>query len=109
MHPRRAVITLNLLPLCCTRCLQDWKVSRDCRGVQCVDGSFPDFFAGVNCDLLQCGGEAVVFDYFDVSEAVCRVDGAAAAVQQLGNAGQCAFEAALCGWCSAVKMLLLGM
>lgn len=52
---------LPLLPL------QDWKVSRDCRGVQCVDGSFPDFFAGVNCDLLQCGGDAVVFDYFDVS------------------------------------------
>lgn len=53
--------------LCCTGCLQDWKVSRECRGVQCLDGSFPDFFAGVNCDLLQCGGEAVVFDYFDVS------------------------------------------
>lgn len=32
-----------------------------------MDGSFPDFFSGVNCDLLQCGGDAVVFDYFDVS------------------------------------------
>lgn len=56
--------TVSVLPLLP---LQDWKVSRDCRGVQCVDGSFPDFFAGVNCDLLQCGGDAVVFDYFDVS------------------------------------------
>jgi hypothetical protein len=43
----------------------DWKASRLCRGVQCVDGSFPDFFTGVNCDLLTCGGNAVVFDYFD--------------------------------------------
>lgn len=45
----------------------DWKASRPCRGVQCVDGSFPDFFSGVNCDLLTLGGNAVVFDYFDVS------------------------------------------
>ena len=34
-----------------------------CRGKECVDGSFPDFFYG-NCDLLTRGGGAVVFDYF---------------------------------------------
>jgi hypothetical protein len=51
-------------PLAATRAPQDWKVSRECRGVQCLDGSFPDFFVGENCDLLQCGGEAVMFDYF---------------------------------------------
>ncbi|KAF8072772.1 atgl-1 [Scenedesmus sp. PABB004] len=42
----------------------DWKMTRECRGVQCLDGSFPDFFANDNCDLLKCGGDAVVFDYF---------------------------------------------
>eukprot|EP00879_Flechtneria_rotunda_P005137 GHRR01005419.1.p1 GENE.GHRR01005419.1~~GHRR01005419.1.p1 ORF type:complete len:218 (+),score=72.92 GHRR01005419.1:843-1496(+) len=42
----------------------DWKVSRQCRGVQCVDGSFPDFFTNENCDLLKCDGDAVIFDYF---------------------------------------------
>eukprot|EP00879_Flechtneria_rotunda_P004485 GHRR01004739.1.p1 GENE.GHRR01004739.1~~GHRR01004739.1.p1 ORF type:complete len:311 (+),score=93.02 GHRR01004739.1:181-1113(+) len=45
----------------------DWKVSRQCRGVQCVDGSFPDFFTNENCDLLKCDGDAVIFDYFMVS------------------------------------------
>jgi hypothetical protein len=56
---------LNHLPSFPPFLPQDWKVSRDCRGVQCVDGSFPDFFTGYNCDLLQCGGDAVVYDYFD--------------------------------------------
>lgn len=41
--------------------LLDWKLSRPCRGKQCVDGSFPDFFYG-NCDLISSG---VLFDYFD--------------------------------------------
>ena len=27
-------------------------------------GSFPDFFTGENCDFLQCGGDAVIFDYY---------------------------------------------
>jgi hypothetical protein len=45
----------------------DWKVSRPCRGVQCVDGSFPDFFINDNCEMLKCGGNAVMFDYFHVS------------------------------------------
>jgi hypothetical protein len=45
----------------------DWKMSRPCRGVQCVDGSFPDFFINDNCEMLKCGGNAVVFDYFFVS------------------------------------------
>ncbi len=42
----------------------DYKLSRTCRGKQCVDGSFPDFFTGVNCDLLRFpqGGSAIVFD-----------------------------------------------
>lgn len=40
-------------------------MARECRGVPCVDGSFPDFFSGVNCDALTCGGDALVFDYFD--------------------------------------------
>lgn len=46
----------------------DFKLARSCRGRQCVDGSFPDFFTGVNCDLLQRPNgsvPAVVFDYFD--------------------------------------------
>lgn len=42
----------------------DWKMSRPCRGVQCVDGSFPDFFINDNCEMLKCGGNAVMFDYF---------------------------------------------
>jgi len=45
----------------------DWKMSRPCRGVQCVDGSFPDFFTNDNCELLKCGGNSVMFDYFLVS------------------------------------------
>lgn len=48
----------------------DWKASRLCRGVQCLDGSFPDFFTGANCDFLTCNGDAVMFDYFDVSAAL---------------------------------------
>ena len=43
------------------------KLARDCRGKMCVDGSVPDFFVGVNCDLLTKKGGAVVFDYFDDS------------------------------------------
>jgi hypothetical protein len=41
-------------------------MTRECRGVQCLDGSFPDFFVGENCDLLQRpgGSDAVMFDYF---------------------------------------------
>ncbi|MEW5309055.1 MAG: hypothetical protein WDW38_000967 [Sanguina aurantia] len=42
----------------------DMKVARKCRGSYCVDGSFPDFFYNENSDLLQLGGDAVVFDYF---------------------------------------------
>ncbi|KAI8470674.1 MAG: hypothetical protein J3K34DRAFT_368355 [Monoraphidium minutum] len=45
--------------------LLDRQLTRPCRGSQYVDGSFPDFFTGVNCDHLQRGGDAVVFDYFD--------------------------------------------
>ena len=41
----------------------DWRMARECRGVPCVDGSFPDFFTGVNCDYLT--RDAIVFDYFD--------------------------------------------
>jgi len=33
--------------------LLDARLSRSCRGVACVDGSFPDFFTGENCDYLQ--------------------------------------------------------
>jgi hypothetical protein len=42
----------------------DGRLARPCRGAPCVDGSFPDFFTGANCDLLTYGGESVVFDYF---------------------------------------------
>ena len=35
--------------------LLDKQLTRECRGVHCVDGSFPDFFAGENCDHLQVG------------------------------------------------------
>jgi hypothetical protein len=45
--------------------LLDWKLYRKVRGVRCLDGSFPDFFTGKNCDLLECDGNCVVFDYFD--------------------------------------------
>lgn len=41
----------------------DLKMSRQCRGKHCVDGSFPDFFFG-NCEMLTKSGRAVVFDYF---------------------------------------------
>eukprot|EP00882_Tetradesmus_deserticola_P013358 GHRQ01014181.1.p2 GENE.GHRQ01014181.1~~GHRQ01014181.1.p2 ORF type:complete len:196 (-),score=48.30 GHRQ01014181.1:387-974(-) len=46
----------------------DWKLAKPCRGVQCVDGSFPDFFTNENCDMLKCGGNTVMFDYFHVSK-----------------------------------------
>lgn len=47
--------------------LLDYKVTRPCRGMLCVDGSFPDFFYNDNCELLKCGGAAVMFDYFQDS------------------------------------------
>ncbi|KAG1673847.1 hypothetical protein FOA52_012872 [Chlamydomonas sp. UWO 241] len=43
----------------------DYRVSRTCRGVQCVDGQLPDFVSGVNSPILTAGGAAVVLDYFD--------------------------------------------
>lgn len=33
--------------------LLDLKLSRPCRGAACVDGSFPDFFTGVNADRVS--------------------------------------------------------
>jgi predicted acylesterase/phospholipase RssA len=39
--------------------LLDMQLSRSCRGVACVDGSFPDFFTGENCDFLQVGDRLV--------------------------------------------------
>jgi len=33
--------------------LLDLQLSRKCRGWACVDGSFPDFFTGANCDHIQ--------------------------------------------------------
>lgn len=38
--------------------------------MQCVDGSFPDFFVNDNCDFLKCGGDAVIFDYFQDTNLV---------------------------------------
>lgn len=35
-----------------------------CRGNSCIDGSFQDFLTGGNSDLLTCGGNTVLFDYF---------------------------------------------
>lgn len=35
--------------------LLDLQLSRRCRGAYCVDGSFPDFFYGANCDHLEVG------------------------------------------------------
>jgi hypothetical protein len=35
--------------------LLDKQLTRGCRGAQYVDGSFPDFFTGENCDHLQVG------------------------------------------------------
>jgi hypothetical protein len=60
--------------------LLDWKATRMCRGRPCVDGSFPDFFTGENCELLRGPSAAgpgnralnVVFDYFDDSERLQR-------------------------------------
>jgi hypothetical protein len=46
--------------------LLDWKLARNCRGVQCVDGSFPDFFCG-NTEVITKG---VLFDYFEDSTIV---------------------------------------
>mmetsp|Transcript_11166 Transcript_11166/g.30474 ORF Transcript_11166/g.30474 Transcript_11166/m.30474 type:complete len:424 (+) Transcript_11166:123-1394(+) len=42
----------------------DFKLTRQCRGRACVDGSFPDFFTGLNSEILRAGGR-VIFDYFD--------------------------------------------
>jgi predicted acylesterase/phospholipase RssA len=42
----------------------DRRLMRPCRDMLCVDGSFPDFFTGVNCEHLTMD-ETVVFDYFD--------------------------------------------
>ncbi|KIY96879.1 hypothetical protein MNEG_11083 [Monoraphidium neglectum] len=50
--------------------LLDKQLTRGCRGAQYVDGSFPDFFTGENCDHLQCGGDAIVFDYFEDSRII---------------------------------------
>jgi hypothetical protein len=33
--------------------LLDLQLSRRCRGAPCLDGSFPDFFTGANCDHIQ--------------------------------------------------------
>ena len=52
--------------------LLDGRVARACRGVASVDGSFPDFFAGANCEFLTAGGDAVVFDYYDDANIVRR-------------------------------------
>lgn len=52
--------------------LLDKQLSRPCRGAWCVDGSFPDFFSGENCDYLQCGGDAVMFDYFHDPKIIRR-------------------------------------
>ncbi|GBF93151.1 hypothetical protein Rsub_05882 [Raphidocelis subcapitata] len=51
--------------------LLDGSLARWRGGVPLVDGSFPDFFNGENCDHLQCGGDAVVFDYF-CDDAIVR-------------------------------------
>jgi hypothetical protein len=42
----------------------DKRLMRPCRDMLCVDGSFPDFFTGVN-SLHLTMDETVVFDYFD--------------------------------------------
>ena len=68
-----AIIASSHIPL-----LLDWSPTRACRGKRCVDGSFPDFFTGENCELLRgaavgdkgaatAAGRNVVFDYFDDS------------------------------------------
>ena len=33
--------------------LLDYKLTRECRGRRCMDGSFPDFFTGMNSELLR--------------------------------------------------------
>ena len=53
--------------------LLDKQLTRSCRGSQYVDGSFPDFFTGQNCDFLTRGGDAVVFDYFEDTNIVRQV------------------------------------
>jgi len=54
----------------------DYKLTRPYRGKACVDGSFPDFFTGLNSELLRTpqgvGSSAVVFDYFDDSKLTRR-------------------------------------
>lgn len=40
--------------------LLDGRPVRGCRGVACVDGSFPDFFTGENCDFLQVRRQAAL-------------------------------------------------
>lgn len=43
----------------------DLKLTRSCRGLNCFDGSVPDFITNDNSELLKCGGRAVIFDYFN--------------------------------------------
>uniref|UniRef100_A0A7S0WTC8 Patatin n=1 Tax=Chlamydomonas leiostraca TaxID=1034604 RepID=A0A7S0WTC8_9CHLO len=45
--------------------LLDMRLTKRHRGRSCVDGSFPDFFTGLNSELLRCGGQAVIFDYWE--------------------------------------------
>eukprot|EP00201_Polytomella_parva_P023768 CAMPEP_0175041228 /NCGR_PEP_ID=MMETSP0052_2-20121109/1789_1 /TAXON_ID=51329 ORGANISM="Polytomella parva, Strain SAG 63-3" /NCGR_SAMPLE_ID=MMETSP0052_2 /ASSEMBLY_ACC=CAM_ASM_000194 /LENGTH=233 /DNA_ID=CAMNT_0016303701 /DNA_START=443 /DNA_END=1144 /DNA_ORIENTATION=+ len=52
------VMSSSHIPVCL-----DFKVTRSCRGMLCVDGSLPDFFYNDNCELLKRGGSAVIFDY----------------------------------------------
>jgi hypothetical protein len=61
-----AIMASAHVPLLLDGALARWR-----GGVPLVDGSFPDFFTGENCDHLQCGGDAVVFDYF-CDEAIVR-------------------------------------
>lgn len=43
----------------------DGNASALCRGNSCIDGSFQDFLTGGNSDLLTCGGNTVLIDYFE--------------------------------------------
>lgn len=43
----------------------DGKATCTFRGQQCIDGSLSDFLTKGNSHLLQCGGKAVILDYFD--------------------------------------------
>ena len=38
--------------------LLDWRVARTCRGMLCLDGSLPDFFANANSEALQARARA---------------------------------------------------